>query len=217
MVLPGIGEQAGLKQSQLWTNKLLIGGSGPLQTTGVIGELVISGTQGNLWLSGGISGTHLLASNSISGTNIVATTAFSGAQGLFTGSVSTASNVLFQTGSPYNVGTVRQFTTRTIITGGMWVSFSGNQLAMSAPASTESPLGVALATVGSNSTVNVLTQGVRYMRTEATVNAGSLVRMGAAAIADTVIGAGSPPFGMRGMLVDAATSGTTNFAAVYIF
>ena len=208
MVLPGVQQIAGLKQSEIWTNKLLVGGSGPLQTAGVVGELVVSGTQANLWLSGGISGTHLLASNSISGTNIVAT-----------GSI-VAATILNNVGSPWGAGLTYQFTARSIVSGGQFVWLSGPGLVMGSPAIVAgNAIGVALAGGGSNTAINVMTHGIGSFVAEGTIEAGLPVKPGvgvAAGAYNSVLDAGSPSFGVIGTAITRATSGTSTYVLVYI-
>lgn len=194
----------GLKEEQLWSNKLLVGGSDPLQTTGAVGEWAVSGTQSTLWVSG-----------TISGSSMVWNVANSGAQLLASGSIMYGSHQISTAGSPFTVGDIIQLTTRGIITGGMWVTTSGNSLALSSAASTEGPVGYCLATVGSNATANIITRGIVPFIAEATIEAGIVVRQGAAGALNGIVAAGSPPFGERGITVNRGVSGDTLF--VYLF
>jgi len=185
MVDAGTG-QAGLKQSHgLWSNKLLIGGSGFDQTAGNVVEIVTSGTQTNLWVGGGISGVNFQATGSL----IAQTYQFN------------------TTGSPFAGGIVYPFTTRAVCSGGTWVNLSGNALAMGSPQIVASPpVGVALATAGSNSTVQTLVFGVHPMIAEGTILAGAPVKHGVGALMNTVLDAGSPSFGVVGTALNGVGS-----------
>jgi len=191
----------GIKRSfGLWTNKLLMGGSGFIQTAGAVGEWAISGTQSTLWVSG-----------TISGSSMIGTVQISGAQILTPGSVILTGNLLHNVGSPYTIGQMFTFTTRSIITGGMWVDLSGAQLAFAAATSTDSPIGYCLTTVGSNATANVITNGIVPFIAEATIEAGDFVNQGAAGALNGVVGIGSPNYARRGIAVSRALSGGTLF------
>lgn len=148
--------------SDQWTARLLIGGSDPLQTTGAV--------QINLASGATITVTNAGSPNWVSTPTVSGAVSFwNGVSGLssfnlsnvaITGSINTVSNVVSTAGSPFGTGDVIQLTARVIISGGMWVSTSGNNLAIAAAASTAFPLGIALATAGSNTTVNVLVRGI---------------------------------------------------------
>lgn len=117
-------------------------------------------------------------------------------------------NIVFANGSPFNTGVVWNFTARTNITGGMWVSMSGN-LALAGPASVGAPMGVALTTTASGGVVPVILHGVVPMIAEGTIVAGAPVQAGAGAGLNTVIPsvAGS---GLKFAPLDSAASGTTS-------
>ena len=208
MVDVGLGF-TGLKQSHgVWTNKLLLGGSAFDQTTGPIGELAVSGTQSNFWLSGTISGTGMNPTVWLSGVNAN-----------LTGSL-TAQTIFNSAGSPWGAGMTYTFTARAICSGGAFVWLSGPALAMGSPAIVAGiPIGVALATAGSNATVNVMTHGIGSLLAEGTVEAGVPVKPGvgvAAGAYNSVLDAGSPSFGVVGTAVTRAVSGTANYLLVYI-
>lgn len=205
--LKGLKTQAGY-----WGDKILLGGSGFQQTAGPIQEFAVSGTQSTAWVSGTISGTFIVGVTSLSGLNV------------FTpGSLQVAGSTIVRsayitniTGSPFGMGNVIQLTARTIITGGMWVSTSGNSLALAAGASTVYPLGVARATAGSNATVDVVTDGIVALVAEATIEGGAGVIMGAAGALNGVVGAGSPTaLGVRGVAVNRAVSGGDIFIRLF--
>lgn len=179
---------AGLKQSAgVWANKFLVGGSAFDQTTGGVIEAVVSGTQANLWVGGGISGTNLTVNGSI-----------------------TAQTILYGAGSPFGKGITYQFTTRSVITGGMWVTLSGPGLVMGSPALVAAPpIGVALATVGSNVTADVLLHGIYPFVAEGTIEAGDVVKKGVGVALNTVLSAGSPSYGALGQAITRGASEAT--------
>lgn len=198
MVNVGTGE-AGLKQSHgIWANKILIGGSQFDQTGGTIAEIAVSGTNQTAWFGGGVSGLNILSTSSISGVNAN-----------LTGSL-VAATILNTVGSPWSQGITYQFTTRTSITGGMWVGLSGPGLAMGSPALVAAPpIGVALATVGSNSTVNVLVHGIYPFTAEGTIEAGDVVKKGVGVALNTVLTGGSPSYGVVGQAITRGASEAT--------
>lgn len=203
-----INSAKGLKAAAgYWADKVLVGGSTANQTTGNVIEAVVSGTQANIWVNGGISGTSILATDSISGANLN-----------LSGSIVAAGNYLMSTGSPYKTGIVHQFTARAICSGGAFVWLSGPALAMGSPFITATPpIGVALATAASNATVNVLTHGIYPMIAEGTVLAGAPVKQGigvATGAYNTVLDAGSPSFGVIGTTLTGGASEATVFVYV---
>ena len=179
---------AGVKRSHgLWTNKVLLGGSAYDQTGGAVAEIAVSGTNVTAWVNGTISGVNAG----------------------FTGSI-TARTILNDTGSPWSNGITYQFTSRSSITGGMWVSLSGPGLAMGSPAIVAAPpIGVTLATVASNATVSVLTQGIYPFIAEGTIEAGDVVKQGVGVAMNTVMTAGSPSYGAVGQAITRGGSEAT--------
>ena len=139
----------------------------------------------------------------ISGTNVFAAGSVSSPKGLFTttsgtnmfgagsiqgGQFVANNNVHLAAGSPYGKGVCIQLAARTNISGGTFVIASGN-LAMAAPASSLSPLGVAQATVASGGTVTITTHGVVPVVAEGTIAIGCAAMMGAGAALNTVVAA----------------------------
>ena len=193
----------GLKNSAgYWANKVLLGGSAYDQTAGNVIEMAVSGTDANMWVQGAISGT------SISGTN------------LFAAGSLTAKTILNDTGSPWGQGLTYQFTARAICSGGALVWLSGPGLAMGSPLIVAGvPVGIALATAGSNATVSVMTHGIGSLLAEGTIEAGIPVKVGAGVAAgayNSVLDAGSPSYGAFGQAITRAVSGTTNYVLVYV-
>jgi len=142
-----------------------------------------------------------VAEIAVSGTNVTAWVngTISGVNAGFTGSI-TARTILNDTGSPWSNG----------ITGGMWVSLSGPGLAMGSPAIVAAPpIGVALATVASNATVSVLTQGIYPFIAEGTIEAGDVVKQGVGVAMNTVMTAGSPSYGAVGQAITRGGSEAT--------
>ena len=179
-------------------------------------ELGQTGSQvSNLFLAGSINTTL----------GITTDTVLAAANATVTGSADIP-NVYDNTGSPYAVGnTVTSFTTETVISGGMWVNVSGAVggaavLARAAAVDT-TPLGVALATVGSNVTVSVLTRGFHYFTTEATLNNGVSFSMGGGAALNNVglVVSGAPGghVNARGTVIAGGTSGTANNVLCYLW
>ena len=199
----------------------------------------------SVWLTGSlvsqsnISGANVYSTAAVVGVNVIGTTAVSGATGLFTnavastalsgtaalvgnatatGSISTPS-VVTTPGSPYLTGNVLNFTTETVISGGMWVTVSGatggaSVLARAAAASSNGPLGVALATVGSNATVSVLTRGLCYLTADGTVANAENVAMGAGTALNCAVAAGAGS-AARGLAL--AGAGSNEKSLVYLF
>ena len=120
----------------------------------------------------------------ISGTNVYATT------GVTSATLTANNNVHLAAGSPYGNGVIVQFTARSNISGGMFVSASGG-LVYAAPASTKHPLGVAQpdTDVASGGTVNVITHGVVPVISDGTIAVGAPAMMGAGAALNTVVAA----------------------------
>ena len=121
-------------------------------------------------------------------------------------------------GSPYYQGNIERFTAETIITGGMWVTVSGaaggaSVLARSAAVST-TPLGVAVATAGSNATVSILTRGYTYLTADTTISNATQIRMGAGGALNTVAAADTGS-GARGVAL--AGAGSNVVALVYLW
>lgn len=150
-------------------------------------------------------------------TNLVASTAVSGGQLLMGGSA-LFSNHYFTPGSPYLQGNIERFTAETIISGGMWVTLSGaaggaNVRARAAAVST-TPLGVAIATAGSNATVSVLTRGYVYLTADTTIDNATQIRMGAGGALNTVAQA-TAGSGARGVAL--AGAGSEGVALVYLW
>jgi hypothetical protein len=97
-------------------------------------------------------------------------------------------NIINNTGSPFSTGYAVQLTARTNISGGTFVSASGN-LAYAAPADTLYPIGVSVpgTDVASGGTVNVITHGVVPVIAEGAVAIGEGVIMGGGAALNTVL------------------------------
>lgn len=213
MVNPGLKQDPGI-----WATNLSVGGSEFGQVTGTV-VYTRNGSQ--------LYGTDIFAAT-LSGTTSVKTPtaiitngSFIGAtrvQGALTlgSSIVVSNNVVNSAGSPYSVGDVIQLTTRSIISGGMWVNTSGANLAFAAAASTETPLGVALATVGSNATASILVRGIYPFVADVALLGGNPVGMGAGAALNTAIALGSPdPTKHRGICMTDAASGATVFVYLY--
>lgn len=114
-----------------------------------------------------------------------------------------------QAGSPYSTGIVYNFTARGNVSGGMFVAMSGG-LAFAAPASTPSPIGIALATTASGATVPVLVRGIYPVICEGTLATGVGCQMGAGAGLNTV-GVGVNTSGTRVFpTLSSAASGTSS-------
>lgn len=150
-------------------------------------------------------------------------TTFQGANVLLAGSVDVPT-VYDNTGSPYAVGNVlTAFTTETVISGGMWVTVSGAAGGASvlarAAATDSTPLGVALATVGSNAVVSILTRGMHYFGAEVTLVNAETFGMGGGAALNTinvnVSGATGGLTNSRGVVLAGASSGGQ--ALVYLW
>ena len=118
----------------------------------------------------------------VSGTNLFA------AGSVTAGQVVTDNNLHLAAGSPFGKGVVIQLSARSNISGGTFVSASGN-LAFAAPANTLFPIGVAEqgTDVASGGTVNVITHGIVPVIAEATIAIGQGVIMGAGAALNTVL------------------------------
>lgn len=70
--------EPGVKTSTIWTDKIVIGGSGPLQTAGPVTVISSSGTGANLVCGGTISGATLAVATGEVGNAELATAAASG-------------------------------------------------------------------------------------------------------------------------------------------
>lgn len=126
-----------------------------------------------------------------------------------------AGNIVFSAGSPYSQGVVLPMIARAIISGGMFVAGSGG-LAFPAPASTPSPIGIALATTASGATVNVLVRGVYPVICEGTLAVGVGAQMGAGGALNTV-GVGVNASGTRNFVpLSSAASGTASTVFVLL-
>lgn len=188
-------------------------------------ELGQAGSQvGNLFMTGSIctdsfvSGLNLFAAGSVVATKVVASV-ISGNTLLLAGSIVTPASIFNTAGSPYLQGDIMQFAAETAISGGMWTTVSGaaggaSLRARAAAASTQAPIGVAVASVASGATVNVLARGLCFLTAEGTINNGTSIMMGAGAALNTVaaVGAGSAP---RGMAL--AGAGSEGKALVYLW
>ena len=122
---------------------------------------------------------------------------------------------IYSAGSPFNNGdAIQQLTARTIISGGMWVSASGN-LALAAATSVMQPIGVAQATCQSGAVCNVIVRGIVPMIAEGTIVFGNGCMPGAGAGLNCVqpFVAGS---GAHYAVLDAATSGTSTVVFVVL-
>lgn len=137
---------------------------------------------GSLTVVNGVNTTSFTAS-----TTIIAGTNVSGVGSVYGGVFSTPKNVLITAGSPFGYGLAIPLTARTNISGGMWVSASGN-LAMAAAALAQTPIGVAQpgVNVASGGTVNVIIKGVVAMVSEGTVVIENGCCVGAGAALNTV-------------------------------
>ena len=166
----------------------------------------------NVFATGSVQTGRLFAASTISGAGLV-----NAANVVVAGSVD-ADVVYNNAGSPYYNGLVLQFTSETVITGGMWVTVSGAAgtaapLARAAAAST-TPLGIATATAGSNATVNVLVAGLAYLVADTTVANATQIRMGAGGALNTVAQA-TVGTGARGVAL--AGAGSEGVALVYLW
>lgn len=156
-----------------------------------------------------------LDSDTISGTTVVSTTnnATTVSGTTLYGATVQPATLKFSPGSPYGNGErMSGMYAEAVISGGMWVIGSEGVL-KAAPALTQWPLGVAVATTASGAECVVQTRGPRYMIAEGTVGAGLLVQVGSSAKLCTVLanGAGS---GNRAVVITGASSGTTSYALV---
>lgn len=172
----------------------------------------------SLWLAGSV-----VSQDMVSGLNVFATGSIQSPKSTFSHvSVNTGSmDVDFtysNAGSPYYNGDVLQFSAETIITGGMWVTVSGAaggaSVKAKAAAASTTPLGVAVATVASGATVNILCRGPVYLIADATVANGEQIRMGAGAALNTVASA-TAGTGARGVAL--AGAGSESLALVYLW
>lgn len=163
-----------------------------------------------------ISGTNIYAAGSVNAAKSTITTlgatTFSATTGSITTSVSTTvktADEILTAGSPYQQGIIIQLPARTNISGGQWVSCSGNK-AMAASVPVNQPLGVCKTTVASGGTCDVIIKGVVPMVADGTVTIETGVRPGAGAAGNTVqpYVAGS---GARYATLDSAASGGTVF------
>lgn len=161
---------------------------------GLGGNVVQAGSEAalptqDLFLTGsmGIGGPLTVANSITATTTINATTNVSGTGSVFGGVLSTPKNVHLSVGSPYGQGLVIQLLARTNVSGGTWVTASGN-LAVAGPASTNSPIGVSQPgiNVASGGTVNVIIKGVVPMIADGTVATAIGVKPGAGAALNTV-------------------------------
>lgn len=171
----------------------------------------------DIWITGSFTGEGQISGANIYGGTAVTSAVLSGTTIINAGSM--RNDVTYSSpGSPYYQGNVLRFTSETIITGGMWVVVSGaaggaSVLAKAAAASTNAPLGVAIATAGSNATVSVLTRGLTYLTADGTISNGDAVRMSAGAALNTV--ATTTNSGARGVAL--AGAGSEGIALVYLW
>jgi len=202
----------------------------PAQSQFLTGSLIVAGTvsTSSALSATSFSGTNVFASTTVQANTVRADTTFSGATTALGNAVVTGSadipTVYDNTGSPYLKGNVyTAFTTETVVSGGAWVNVSGaaggaSVLASTAIASTV-PLGIAVATVGSNTTVDILTRGVAYVRAEATLKNGEAFQAGVGAADNTIAIVASGTAGgiapARGTVLAGAASG--GFALVYLW
>ena len=141
-------------------------------------ELNQAGSQvASLFLTGSVT-----SDSQLSGLNLFA------AGSMATGQLNVSKSLLFSVGSPYSQGVKIQLTARQIISGGMWVTASGN-LAIAGPASAAVPLGIALATVASGGTVDILTHGLYPVIAEGTIAVSAPAMVGAGTALNTVVAA----------------------------
>lgn len=143
-----------------------------------------------------------------SGTNIFISGSMTTGVASVTGNATVGDNVIMSAGSPFGNGTIVQLTARTIISGGQFVSASGN-LAYSAPASTKWPIGIAEATAASGGVVNVITNGIAPAIAEGTIAIGAPAMMGAGGAQNCVVAA-TAGSGIRtfGVLATGGSEGT---------
>lgn len=206
----------GARQTTYWSSQLIVGGSDWNQSTGSRILLDGSGTNADITSSRfiangaqGFSGANFVATGSFVGVNANLTGSITGVNGTLTGSLNVPLRSV-TAGSPFGQGTVFNFTAETIISGGMWVTVSGaaggaSVLARAAAASTQGPIGVALATAASGATVSVLTQGTVYLTAEGTINNGVPFGMGAGGALNCAL-ANAAGSGARGVALAGAGS-----------
>ena len=126
-------------------------------------------------------------------------------------------------GSPYAKGDISQFTAESIISGGMWVSVSGEAGGASVKAKAgivlSCPVGVATETAASGATVNVLTRGLHYFIAEETLKHGETFAMGTGTALNTINVTASGTVGgldtARGTVL--AGAGSEGIALVYLW
>lgn len=176
--------------------------AGSVQSDLVVGDVALSGL--NAFLAGSVqadlvigdvslSGLDVFAVGSVQADKLIGDVEISGVDLFATGSVQANEliadeNVTLAAGSPFGKGVVIQLGARSNISGGTFVSASGNE-AFAAPANTLFPIGIAEpgTDVASGGTVNVITHGVAAVIAEATVAVGEGVIMGAGAALNTVV------------------------------
>src|SRR3990167_3277731 len=167
--------RAASPQGDVWSDRFMVGGSDPLQTAGAV----------SIWLA---SGNTVTLTHAGSPNYVIAPTVSGRID--FWNSVRTNDSFYASAGSPFNEGVVIPLTTEVIITGGMWVMGSKNdgkvRAALAASSVADASLGVALATAGSNTTVDVLVKGLVYMIAEKNVSGGLPLKMGQGAKRNTV-------------------------------
>jgi len=102
-------------------------------------------------------------------------------------------------------------TAEAIISGGMWVvgsgAAAGTPVALPAGASTQSPLGICVATTASGANPNIMVKGLRYMVAEGNVVPGGAIQMGAGAALNTVLAGGAGSATRGSCIVGAGSEG----------
>ena len=136
-----------------------------------------------------VSGTNVYGTTSVQSASVIGTIV-SGGNVYSNADVQAKQDVVLGAGSPFGYGVVIPMTARSNISGGMFVSASGN-LAYAAAASTKHPIGMAQpgTNVASGGTVNVVTHGVVPAVAEGTIAVGAPAMMGAGAALNCVIAA----------------------------
>ncbi len=182
----------------------------PSMRDGLGGEEVVTGSAAGLATHNAFfTGSHTAAAGYSTAGSIVTVGVAN------TADYSTNENFANTAGSPFGKGLTWTFTTRSNISGGQWVSFSGN-LAYAAPASTKVPAGMAEpgTDVASGATVNVILRGIVPVIAEGTIAVGAPCIMGAGTALNTVLAA-TAASGVRVFsLLDAAGSESVAFAII---
>ena len=169
----------GTKEPVVWTDKIIVGGSDPLQSSTVT-IIEGSGTTTKVTSTDGVF-------TNLSGTNVNATDAS------VAGST-TLAGPLLESYADGRGNVIQNLAAEAIISGGMWVvgsDASGTTptfVAKPAPVHAGQPLGICLSTTASGSNAPILTRGFyKGLIAEDTVAVGDGVSMGSGAKINTVL------------------------------